>query len=52
LFKQETGMPPIEYFLRLKMQKAGQLLSLTGLSVKEIAANVGISDPYYFSRLF
>ncbi|MCC3373240.1 AraC family transcriptional regulator [Cohnella sp. REN36] len=52
LFKQETGFPPIEYFLRLKMQKAGQLLSLTGMTVKEIAAAVGIGDPYYFSRLF
>jgi len=52
LFKQETGMPPIEYFLRLKMQKAGQLLHLTSMSVKEVAAVVGIDDPYYFSRLF
>ncbi|TFE28609.1 helix-turn-helix domain-containing protein [Cohnella luojiensis] len=52
LFNQETGMPPIEYFLRLKMQKAGQLLSLTGMTVKEIAAYVGNPDPYYFSRLF
>lgn len=52
LFNQETGFPPIEYFLRMKMQKAGQLLSLTGLTVKEIAASVGIPDPYYFSRLF
>lgn len=52
LFNQETGFPPIEYFLRLKMQRASQLLDLTGLSVKEVAAAVGISDPYYFSRLF
>ncbi|WP_230986757.1 AraC family transcriptional regulator [Cohnella fermenti] len=52
LFKQETGFPPIDYYLRLKMQKAGQLLSLTGLSVKEIAALVGLGDPYYFSRMF
>ncbi|GGG62612.1 AraC family transcriptional regulator [Paenibacillus radicis (ex Gao et al. 2016)] len=52
MFNQETGFPPIEYFLRMKMQKAGQLLSLTSLTVKEIAASVGVSDPYYFSRLF
>ncbi|MCL6605705.1 MAG: helix-turn-helix domain-containing protein [Paenibacillus sp.] len=52
LFKEETGIPPIEYFLRLKIQKATQLLSLTGFSIKEIAASIGISDPYYFSRLF
>ncbi|CAI6083714.1 AraC family transcriptional regulator [Cohnella sp. JJ-181] len=52
LFKQETGFPPIDYYLRLKMQRAGQLLSLTGMSIKEIAADVGFADPYYFSRMF
>ncbi|WNR42685.1 AraC family transcriptional regulator [Paenibacillus roseipurpureus] len=52
LFKEETGFPPIDYFLRIKIQKAAQMLSLTGLSMKEIAASIGISDPYYFSRLF
>ncbi|OCT15742.1 AraC family transcriptional regulator [Paenibacillus pectinilyticus] len=52
LFNEETGFPPIEYFLRIKIQKAAQMLSLTGLSIKEVAANIGISDPYYFSRLF
>jgi len=52
LFNREAGLPPIEYFLRLKMQRAGQLLDLTGLSVKEIAGAVGLSDPYYFSRIF
>lgn len=52
LFNQETGVPPIEYFLRMKMQRAGQYLDLTDLSIKEISGAVGIADPYYFSRLF
>jgi len=52
LFKRETGLPPIEYYLRMKMQRAGQLLDLTDLSVKEVGHAVGLSDPYYFSRLF
>lgn len=52
LFKKETGFAPIDYFLRMKMQHAAQLLDLTGLTVKEIGASVGIADPYYFSRLF
>ncbi|ALS26481.1 AraC family transcriptional regulator [Paenibacillus sp. 32O-W] len=52
LFNRETGCPPVEYFLRMKMQRAGQLLDLTDWSVKEIAGAVGLSDPYYFSRLF
>ena len=52
LFKRETALPPIEYFLRMKMQRAAQLLDLTDLSVKEIGHAVGMTDPYYFSRLF
>lgn len=52
LFNEETGFPPFEYFLRMKIQRAAQMLSLTSLSIKEVAANIGITDPYYFSRLF
>lgn len=52
LFNSETGVAPIEYFLRLKIQRAGHLLDLTQLSIKEVSYAVGISDPYYFSRLF
>lgn len=52
LFKKSTGYPPINYFLRMKMQKAGQMLDLTDLTVKEISHALGIDDPYYFSRLF
>ncbi|OMF38672.1 AraC family transcriptional regulator [Paenibacillus sp. FSL H8-0548] len=52
LFKQATGSAPIDYYLRLKMQRACQLLDLTDKSIKEISLSVGLSDPYYFSRLF
>ncbi|RCW65872.1 AraC-like DNA-binding protein [Saliterribacillus persicus] len=52
LFKQEIGYPPIDYFLRIKMQRAGQLLDLTDQTIKEISHGLGINDPYYFSRLF
>ncbi|MFB5763943.1 AraC family transcriptional regulator [Paenibacillus medicaginis] len=52
LFKKETGCPPVEFYLRMKMQRAGQMLTLTDLSIKEICSIFGISDPYYFSRLF
>ncbi|MCC3355867.1 AraC family transcriptional regulator [Bacillus sp. REN16] len=52
LFKQETGFPPIDYFLRLKIQRACQLLDLTDYTVKEVASTLGIDDSYYFSRLF
>lgn len=52
LFNKETGFPPIDYFLRMKMQHAANKLDLTDLTVKEIAASVGMGDPYYFSRIF
>ena len=52
LFKKKTGYPPLNYFNHIKIQKACQYLHFTNLQIKEIAYNVGISDPYYFSRFF
>ena len=52
LFKQYTEYAPIDYFIRLRMHRACQLLDTTGASVKEIAASLGYPDQFYFSRLF
>jgi len=52
LFRKSTGMPPIDYFIHLKMQKACQLLYSPSLKIKEIAYAIGYDDPYYFSRIF
>ena len=52
IFKKKTGFSPIEYFNHLKVQKACQYLLFTGLRIKEIALELGIDDPYYFSRMF
>ncbi|MDE3067283.1 MAG: AraC family transcriptional regulator [Verrucomicrobiota bacterium] len=52
LFKRQTGYAPVDYFIRLRMHKACQLLDTTRLSVKEIATAVGYQDPLYFSRAF
>lgn len=52
LFKKRTGFSPVDYFIRLKIQKACQYLDLTGLKVNEIAKSLGFQDPYYFSRIF
>lgn len=51
-FKQETGYAPIAYFNHLRIQKACQLLHFGELRVNEVAFEVGIDDPFYFSRLF
>ncbi len=52
LFKRWAGSSPIDYFIRLRMEQAGRLLATTSLSVKEIAADLGYDDPFYFSRVF
>ena len=52
VFRKRTGYSPIEYFNHLKIQKACQYLLLSGMTVKETAASLGIDDPYYFSRMF
>jgi len=52
LFKEQTGYAPIDYFNRLRIHRACQLLDTTGLSVKAIAAQLGYEDPLYFSRAF
>jgi len=50
--KQSTGYSPKEYVLRLRLDRAKELLSRGKESVADIAHLVGFDDPYYFSRLF
>ncbi|MDB4999330.1 MAG: Transcriptional regulator, AraC family [Mucilaginibacter sp.] len=52
LFHKATGMPPIDYFIHIKMQKACQLLYTNDDKIRNIAATLGYDDPYYFSRIF
>lgn len=52
LFRTQTGYAPIDYFLRMRMQRAAQLLDTTALRVEEIGASLGYEDPNYFSRQF
>jgi AraC-like DNA-binding protein len=52
LFKSTTGMGVIEYLTRLRSARARELLLTTRMSVQDIAAAVGYTDPYYFSRQF
>jgi AraC family transcriptional regulator of arabinose operon len=52
LFKHQTGYAPMDYFTRLRMHRACQLLDTTELSVKAVAGELGYTDPLYFSRVF
>jgi ABC-type sugar transport system ATPase subunit len=51
-FKLQVGLSPNQYFIKLKVDRAKELLQFTDLEIKEIAERIGLSDPYYFSRLF
>ena len=51
-FKEQLGISPTQYLLRLRMGAACDLLKNTELSVKEIAIMCGYRDPYFFSRAF
>lgn len=52
MFKQYTGFSPNQYHIQLRLQKAKDLLSLTHMSVKEVALDTGFKSSYYFTRLF
>jgi len=52
LFKEQTGMSPMQYLNNMRIQQAVRLLSDTNLKINQICQKVGISDPYYFSRAF
>ena len=52
IFKEETGENFIDYLTRLRIEAAKSLLKTTDKSMKEISAEVGYSDPNYFSRNF
>jgi AraC-like DNA-binding protein len=46
------GFAPIDFFIRLRMEQACELLDVTLSNVKEVAAALGYEDPFYFSRTF
>lgn len=52
LFQKDTGVSPINFFIRLKIQKACQYIELTSLKLNEIATKLGFEEPAYFSRIF
>ncbi|WFR58584.1 response regulator [Anaerocolumna sp. AGMB13025] len=52
IFKNTTGETFMEVLIRIRMQKAKELLENTDLKNYEIAEKVGFSDPHYFSIVF
>ena len=51
-FRKQTGLPPLEYLLQLRLNKAVRLLESSAESMAAIALNCGFNDVNYFSRQF
>jgi len=51
-FKHYLGISPLEYIRRQRLTQACRLLLQSDLSIKQIAAQLGYRNPFYFSRDF
>ncbi|MCD7107692.1 AraC family transcriptional regulator [Rhizobium sp. DKSPLA3] len=53
VFSATEGMPPAEFVLRKRLQRAAKLLTqAANLSVKEISLMSGFEEPNYFAKVF
>lgn len=52
IFRSVTGVSPLEYVTRLRIERAKDLLSQNDSSVAEVAEAVGYTNRNYFQRLF
>jgi len=51
-FRNTTGYSVIEYFNKMKIDKAKELIIEGDKKVKEVAQALGFTDEFYFSRIF
>lgn len=52
MFTKTTGISPMDYVTKLRIEKAVHLLRSSSLSVEDIAYAVGYSSGSYFSKVF
>ncbi len=52
LFVEETGRGFSDFLIEIRIERAKELLSEPGASIKQVSAACGYPDPNYFSRLF
>ena len=52
LFKRSTGLPPHQYVIRERTEKAKALLTGTDLPVSVVAQDCGFSDQAHLTRHF
>ncbi len=51
-FKENLGVSPMDYLIRLRLRKAAELLYNPTLNITEVAQQCGFQDVNYFSRAF
>lgn len=51
MFKQHTGLSPVNFLLKIRMERAKLLLS-SRLTIEQISSSVGFTDPLYFSKQY
>ncbi len=51
-FYRNTGMKPIDYLTRMRLEKAVDLLGSTSMKIAEIGKACGFSGSNYFSKVF
>lgn len=52
LFRQQTGLSPVDWLIRFRIDKAKELLTTTDLPITEVAHRTGFSDSAFFARTF
>lgn len=52
IFKERTGLTPVQYVISGRIGKAKMLLRETDMAVSQVAFMCGFTDPLYFSRLY
>jgi AraC-like DNA-binding protein len=51
-FTKATGLTPIEYLTKIRMEKSIEYLRQTHLSIDEIARKIGYSNGSYYTKVF
>jgi|GEM_PF-45847 len=51
-FKNETGLSPVEYVNKLRVERARKLLQKSGTQVSEVSFQLGFSSVSHFIKLF
>ena len=52
VFKQATGMTPLQFVTRERITRAQQLIRETSCSLIEIGLEVGYTSPSHFAQVF